>query len=371
MKTILVIGAAKYLVVQLLLAIRVATDAKCIAICGKQARFMHLSVLCSDYIETDFSGADDELFVERVNQLANAEADLVLIPADCAGARMINRVRDRIRIAVAAAPDTAALDSLDDKWQFYLLCRSLGLRVPASRLVNSKLELDFGPLKQQFGIPFVVKPVNEDSGRGFCVVISESEFCKTIRDNPHYRYAPLIVQRFIPGQDVGLNFRATRGKVTAIAIQKRIDPAHDGSIIEFFPNQYLLDVAHTLAGATSYDGVMNVDARIEKDTGDIFLFESNPRFWRSLSASVWNGLNFAAECMAEPTVAGDLRLLDSGSADTYYHPVFRPSMWKYLLFDRGHRGRMARSMMSDITILLASTRIMYERYRAGSSRWFG
>jgi hypothetical protein len=116
---------------------------------------------------------------------------------------------------------------------------------------------------------------------------------------------------------------------------------------------------------------MNVDARIEKDTGDIFLFESNPRFWRSLSASVWNGLNFAAECMDEPTVAGDVRLLNSGSADTYYHPVFRPSMWKYLLFDRGHRGRMARSMMSDITILLASTRIMYERYRDGSSRWFG
>jgi predicted ATP-grasp superfamily ATP-dependent carboligase len=371
MKTILVIGAAKYLVVQLLLAIRVDTDAKCIAICGKQARFMNLSVLCAGYIETDFSGAGDDLFVERVNAMANAEADAVLMPADCAGARMINRVRDRIRTQIAAAPDTATLDRLDDKWQFYLLCRSLGLRVPDSRLVNSKFELDFGPIKQQFDVPFVVKPVSEDSGRGCCVVISEADFRKTIRDNPNYQYAPLIVQRFIPGQDVGLNFRAARGKVTAIAIQRRIYPDHDGSRIEFFPNQYLAHVAHTLAAATSYDGVMNVDARIEKETGDIFLFESNPRFWRSLSASVWNGLNFAAECMAEPKYPAEVRLLDSGSADTYYHPVFRPSLWKYVLFDRGHRGRMARFMMSDITILFASMRIMYERHRNGSSRWFG
>jgi predicted ATP-grasp superfamily ATP-dependent carboligase len=364
MKTFLVIGAAKPLLVQLLLAIRVNAGAKCIAMCGKQGRLMHLSVLCTDYMETDLSGAGDDLFVERVHQMAKAEADLVLIPADCAGARMINRVRDRISIRIAAAPDTATLDRFDDKWQFYLLCRSLGLRVPDTRLVNNKFELDFASIERQVNIPFVVKPLNEDSGRGTCVVISESEFRKTIRDNPTYRYAPLIVQRFIAGHDVGVNFRAARGKVTAIAIQKRIDPDHDGSKIEFFANQYLSDVAHTLAGATSYDGVMNVDARIEKNTGDIFLFESNPRFWRSLSASVWNGLNFVAECMDEPRSAGDVRFLVSGSADTYYHPVFRPSMWRYLLFDRGHRGRMARFMMSDIPILFASMRILYERFRA-------
>jgi hypothetical protein len=364
MKTFLVIGAAKYLVVQVLLAIRVDPDAKCIAMCGKQARFMHWSVLCAGYMEADFSGAGDDLFAERVNQMAKAEADLVLIPADCVGARMINRVRDRISTRIAATPDTATLDRLDDKWQFYLLCRSLGLRVPDTRLVNNKFELDFASIKQQLDVPFVIKPLNEDSGRGTCVVISESEYRKTIRDNTDYRYAPLIAQRFISGHDVGLNFRAARGRVTAIAVQKRVDPDHDGSKIEFFENQYLADVAHRLAGATGYDGVMNVDARIEKNTGDIFLFESNPRFWRSLSASVWNGLNFAAECTDEPKIAGDVRLLDSGSADTYYHPVFRPSMWRYMLFDRGHRGRMARFMMRDLPILFASIRIMYERYRA-------
>jgi predicted ATP-grasp superfamily ATP-dependent carboligase len=369
MKNFLVIGASKPLVVQLLLAIHAFTDAKCIVMCARGTRFMRWSSLCSKFLEADFNGADDQLLVESANHLFKSLPDLVLIAADCAGARLINRVRDRISVHIAATPDSAMLDRLDDKWQFYLLCKSLGLRVPETRFIDNKFELDFALIARELGVPLIVKPVNEYASRGAYVISSESEYRKEIRDNPDYRYAPLIAQRFIAGQDVGLNVHGSHGKVTAIAIQKRIDPNHDGSRIEFFYNQYLLDVAHILVDAAAYNGVMNIDARIHEETGEIYLFESNPRYWRSLSASVWCGLNFAAECLEPPRMIGDLRILDAGSADTYYHPFFQLALWKYALLDQGHRGRLARIMMCDISLLFTSTRIQWQRCQATVCRY--
>jgi predicted ATP-grasp superfamily ATP-dependent carboligase len=368
MQNFLVIGAAKPMVMQTLLAIHAYTDARCIVMCAKGTRYLRLSRLCSTYLETGFQREDDDGFVEQANRFAQGMPDLAIVPADCAGARMVDRARPRLTARVVPAPDAAMLDRLEDKWSFYLFCREHGLNAPPTRLIGDKRNLDFASIAQDLGIPFVVKPVNEDSSRGAYVIASEQQCRRDILDSASYRYGPLIAQRYIEGRDVGLNFMAIKGEVRAIAIQRRIDSRHDGSKIEFFANPYLQEVAHAVAAACSYDGVMNIDARIEDGTGRVFLFESNPRFWRSLSASVWCGLNFVAECIAPRRQSDEPRLLISGSADTYYHPVFRPALWRHAIFDAGHRGRMARLMASDIAILFASAKTLSLRYRASGRR---
>lgn len=360
MQNFLVVGVIKPLVIEVLLALHTFTDANCIVMGGSnETRILRFSSLCSEYLEANFSGDDDDIFVDHVNRLDAALSDLVLIPADTQSTRMLNRLRNRLKARLAFAPESSMLDCFDDKWCFYQFCLEHGLNVPAACLVASKLELDFLIMARELGLPFVVKPLGEAASNGVHAIFSETDYNLKIRDNDAYQYAPLIVQRFIAGKDVGLNLLAIHGKVAALSIQQRVVQKSVGSRINFISNDYLVGAAHTLASASAYEGVMNVDARIEEGTGKVFLFESNPRFWRSLSASVWCGLNFVAESIETAPFTGGVRMLTSGSADTYYHPLFRPLLWRYALFDVGQRGRMLRIKTLDLYTLSSSIKTIF------------
>lgn len=361
MRNFIVVGEVKPLVVQVLLAIHSFTDANCIAVCS-ETRYLRFSSLCSGYLDINFNGEDDDRFVDKVNFFAETMDDLVLIPAGTQGTRMVNRVRNRLKVRIVPAPESSVLDRLDNKWCFYQFCKEHGLNVPSARLIDSKLDLDFASTAKELGVPFVVKPLCQAASAGVYAVSSEADYNQKIRNNDAYQYAPLIVQRFISGTDVGLNLLSIQGKVTAIAIQQRIVQRRVGSKIKFLFNNYLVNAAHTLARESAYNGVMNVDARIEDGTGKVFLFESNPRVWLSLSASVWCGLNFVAESIDPSPEVDSVRMLTSGIADTYHHPLFRPFQWRYAIFDSGQRGRMLRIKMYDLCTLASSTKaILLER----------
>jgi len=357
-RNFIVVGSGRGLVLQVLLAIHTFTDANCVAVCARGTRFMRLSRLCSRYLELDSSGADDDRFVEVVNRFADTMPGLVLIPADCDGARMTCRVRHRLQATVIPVPDPETIDCFNNKWRFYLFCKQHGINVPATRFIGYKHEFHYFSTASDLGTPFVVKPVDQDSAKGVQIISSAAEFQKNILDNEAYQYAPLIAQRYIEGLDVGLDLLSIKGKVAAIAIQQRDHPQNDEAGIKFISNRYLEDVAHTLPRECGYEGVMNIDARIEAGTGNVFLIECNPRFWRSLMASAWCGLNFVSESVERSGPSDQVRTLTSGSADTYYHPLFRPSQWRYGLFDRSHRGRMVRTMMFDLCILGASIKAL-------------
>jgi predicted ATP-grasp superfamily ATP-dependent carboligase len=357
MRNIVVIAQGKPIATQVLLAIHSCTDAGCHLVCNKGTRLLRRSRLCSGYMEADFYGADDDRFVAHINRLAADLPDLLLIPADCAGTRMVNRVRGRLHAAVVPAPDTGTLDRLENKWRFYRFCEEHGLRAPRTRYIGAKDDLDFAAAAWELGLPFVVKPVAEQGSNGVRVIASEDDYDKKIRANAAYRYAPLIAQRYIRGADVGLNLLAIHGKVAALAIQQPIDQHLVGSRIRFIGNAYLEQAAHRLAEASHYHGVMNVDARIEDGSGRVYLLESNPRFWRTLVASAWCGLNFVAASMDAGAPVHGMRRLVAGSADTYHHPLFRPAQWRYLA-GRGQRARLVRRMMFDFTTLASSAKAL-------------
>lgn len=357
-RNFIVVGSGRGLVLQVLLAIHTFTNANCVAVCAPGTRFMRLSRLCSRYLELDSSGKDDDRFVEVVNRFADTMPDLVLISADCDGARMTWRVRHRLQATVIPVSDPETIDCFNNKWCFYLFCKQHGLSVPATRFIEDKHNFHYYSTVSDLGTPFVVKPVDQDSAKGVQVISSAAEFQQNILNNEAYQYAPLIAQRYIEGVDVGLDVLSIKGKVAAIAIQQRDHPQHDEAGIKFISNHYLEDVAHTLSRECGYEGVMNIDARIEAGTGKVFLIECNPRFWRSLMASAWCGLNFVSESVERSVAPDQVRTLTSGSADTYYHPLFRPSLWRYGLFDRGHRGRIVRTMVFDLCILGASVKAL-------------
>ncbi len=347
-RNFIVVGTHRGLIIQVLLAIHTFTKADCFVICPNGIRHLRLSNMCSRIWEAEFDGSDDDKIVDIVNRCAESMSDLVLISADCKGVRMINRVRDRLRVRTPPAPNDAMLDLFDNKWQFYHFCKQHGLQVPPTQLVAAKDKLDFSSAACELGLPFILKPLDQQGSAGLRLISNEQDYRENILDNDTYQFAPLLVQRFIRGVDVGLNLLSIRGKVRAIAMQQRSYPQNEEAKITFFSNNYLEKVAYIICENSRYDGVMNVDARIEEETGNIYLFEANPRFWVSLSASVWCGLNFVAENLGHSQPSTDIRLLTSGKANTFYHPLFRPVLWPYVLFNYGCRGRLSRLMAGDL-----------------------
>jgi len=358
----IVVGSSRGLVLQVLMAIHTFTNnANCVAVSTKGSGFLRFSKLCSAYLESNLNEEDDDRFVECVNRFSEAMPDLMLIPADCDGAKITSRVWNRLKTTISPAAEPSMLACFDNKWCFYLFCVEHGLNVPPTCFIGSKHDLMFASIALELGIPFVVKPVNEAGSKGVHVIFSENDYDRDIRNNDAYQFAPLIAQRYIHGTEVGLNLLSIQGQVAAIAIQQRDYPQHDGARIRFISNRYLEGVARTLPRESGYHGVMNIDARIEDDTGKVFLIECNPRFWRSLLASVWCGLNFVGESIEPSLQPENIHMLISGYADTYYHPLFRPSLWRYAIFDQGHQGRMVRLMMVDMCILGATVKSILTR----------
>jgi predicted ATP-grasp superfamily ATP-dependent carboligase len=337
----IVVGNCKRVVSAVLQAIRSFTDAKTIVIGGSATRALRWSALCKRHIEIDLEGRDDDSFVDIVNCIAKTSPHMILIPADCDAIRLANRVRGKLAIRVTPIPELSTLNMFDDKWQFHQFCTRTGLPVPTTRYFASKSELDFNAIASDLGVPFVVKPLNCAGSLGVHVVTGAADFDASIAHNDDYNFGSLIAQRYIEGIDVDVSFLAIDGRVSALAVQQMRDAR-----VVFLQNPRLEFLAAVLCRASSYHGVMHVDARVETATGKVYLIESNPRFWASLTASVWCGLNFVAESIVPAPKEGGMRELTAGFASTR-HPLIRPSSWRRMLGDMGERGRLLRAMTFD------------------------
>lgn len=359
MNSFIVTGTCNNLIRQVLFALRSFSDSKPYVIGGPETRALRWSKLCARHAHASFVPSDDGSFLEAVKAFAQERPDAILIPADCEGVRVLNRLQDRLPLGAIPIPDNVTLDMFDNKWRFYQFCTQYGLSTPETLYIGSKMNLNYHLVASRLGSPFVVKPVNQAGSQGVQVIRSEAHYEEAIRNNGAYHFSPLVAQKFVEGDDVCIDLLAVYGKIRALAFQQRT-----GSEIRFFQNRDMEHLAHRLARISVYSGVMNLDARLEKGTGKVFLLESNPRFWASLTASVGCGLNFVAESISPAPHAAPVRMLTSGA---FYlrHPLARPSMWMQMISDPGARGRLLRAHMSDLHMLGDFTRSLSARLRPG------
>jgi len=359
MRNFLVVGKSRRVVAAVLQAVRSHGDDKCIVIGGEDTGPLRWSSLCERYAMIAFDGRDDARFVDIVEELAKQMPQLTMIPCDCDGIRLVNRVRERVSMPISPIPDTPQLDRFDDKWQFHRFCKQHALPVPSTLRIGSKHDADFKALATTFGLPFVLKPVNQAGSLGVKIVTNEAHFNSGILHNEQYQFAPLIAQRFVDGEDIDLSLLSVNGRLRAFAIQQVV-----GAEIHFVRNHQLEQIAHELCRVSGFHGVMHVDARIDKTTGAIYLIESNPRFWASLTASAWCGLNFVAESLHEHRSIPNVARLTAGIAHLR-HPLLRPTCWRELLTATSERGRLLRAMTFDwpaLSELLSELPMMCRRH---------
>jgi hypothetical protein len=159
--------------------------------------------------------------------------------------------------------------------------------------------LDGGTLQ----LPVTAKPVSRSAGIGVVHLREAADLARL--DAIDYR--PIIVQRHIHGETIGINVLCRQGEVVAHSTQRR-----DERRFELFADPDLLSNVERLVGETRFNGPANFDAVREDHTGLSYIVECNPRFWYTIYMSMILGLNFVdlaiRNCGLQPLLQGEIRL---------------------------------------------------------------
>lgn len=231
----------------------------------------------------------------EVAQLVARHPDrkFVAVAADDPGQDWLSSLTTETEFAGSALPDCANRTRLRDKWAFHSLCIKLGVPVPQTRCFANKYEIPISQMLEEMDGQLVIKPLAEAGGKGIVVVHDRQQFDRHIIGNPAYDHAPLLVQQFIEGEDLGLSLLAREGRILHHCIQ-----VYRGDLHHFLPHRAYLEAVRRLIEYTGYTGLAHFDAQWGPD-GTLALLECNTRPWASISQSTWGGLNFVRAQIAE------------------------------------------------------------------------
>ena len=263
---------------------------------NRQSRGLKYSRHVPDFIPTDIpvdGAARPELATQINDNVARLKIDFVLA-GDIPATRSLIAIRDRVQAACFPMPDLESFDRLNDKWQFYRLCLSLGIRTPNTRLFADVAALQASLEGSKPSRAQIVKPLNRNSGEG-CVVwdaASPNDVLSKID------YRPMIMQDFIIGEDIGSSVFCLKGEVKAFVLHQ-----FQRSVYRTFFDARVLNDIERIARQCQLDGVFNFDMRLSAD-GEVYYLECNPRFFFSISRAMIAGINLVAMGLSR-TSSGD------------------------------------------------------------------
>jgi predicted ATP-grasp superfamily ATP-dependent carboligase len=105
-----------------------------------------------------------------------------------------------------------------------------------------------------------------------------------------------FVQEFVTGPDLSCSVLSQDGEIFAYTIQRVIVPSHKpfapSAAVEFIHDEAVLGSIEKLIRAVKWSGVVCFDLVFDEETREAKVLEANPRYWRSLLASLSAGVNF-------------------------------------------------------------------------------
>ncbi len=208
-------------------------------------------------------------------------------------------------------PEPEVVDALLDKGRFQQLAAERGLPVPPAEIVATAGDV---PAATELELPVLVKPLvwqlerlHADFGAGKAVVATTSAELRAILDRVARTYERVLVQRFIPGDETGVEsyhvYVDPDGRIAAEFTGRKIrtSPPEFGysTAVETTEEQDVADLGRRVVRAFDVKGVAKVDFKRDQD-GRLWLFEVNARF------NLWHRVGAAAGCNIPALVFADL-----------------------------------------------------------------
>ena len=239
---------------------------------------------CERFIRSarPIAGAFDQALATEINYYCQTFDIEMILPGDISATRSLIALSRLLDRPCFPLPELSAFDLLNDKWQFYRLCRALGIACPESRLFRDVPSLQSAV--SRFSTRKIAKPLSMDSGTG-CVTLNPRD---TFQTWSAIFYKPILVQNFVGGEDVSAGVFCIAGEIRAFVAYRYHHQTHT----TFFEQSIFEDISR-LARHLELDGVFNFDMRWATD-GRIYFLECNPRFFIKLAMSMIAGINFVA-----------------------------------------------------------------------------
>jgi predicted ATP-grasp superfamily ATP-dependent carboligase len=233
---------------------------------------------------------------EILNREAERTRADVVLPVDQKGIRIVTAHRDALppTAHLPLMPSLTSLDCADDKFALAQLLQALKLPLP--RTIRVTRDRDFAKALRTFSFPVLLKPTARAGGEGIRQFNTRGTLVRHVMDGV-LGDEPHIVQEFVPGYDLSCNVLCQDGRIVTHTLQRGFlpptKPFRMPSGVEFFHHDDAIASIRTLAAALNWNGVANIDMRFDEAAGKARILEINPRFWGSLLASAYVGVNFA------------------------------------------------------------------------------
>jgi predicted ATP-grasp superfamily ATP-dependent carboligase len=213
----------------------------------------------------------------------------VVFPTDMETTAYLHALRLEVDgAAVVPTVGGAVLKEIHNKWSFALRLQAAGLATPKTTLLANRGDLR-SELVAQVGFPVVVKPLDCESSHGVVRFNSFAELAEYVESGRRYSEPPLILQSFAPGRDVDISVMAQGGRILASACQEWTPHG----TLRFSDDSEMLSLAAAIVELFEFSGPAHFDMRRDPETGRLVVLECNPRYWYTIPAALWSGLNFA------------------------------------------------------------------------------
>ena len=266
-----------------------AMNAKVVIVINHDTCLRH-SRYCVKHLVMPFPRADAaiEQFQSAVAQIVESNHIDVIVPIDVQAELVATRLQQpHLGAPMFPLAQFDAIECLADKWRFHQFARTFSLAVPETHLIAHPDDADrLGRSALQY--PLVAKPLDAQGGEGVERLSSPADLHRRVQSAQRDCTLPIIVQRYIDGEDLDISLLCTNGNVRAWAAHSHPSP----DVRQFVSPPGVLRTAEQIVHACAYSGVINMDFRVERHSGQCFVIEANPRFWTTVHASAWHGVNF-------------------------------------------------------------------------------
>ncbi len=281
--------------------------------------------------------ATDRLLYPRPTARPDDVVEAIRARVESAGIDLVVPITDELGLPIAearhrfaglttlAVPDPGGLAATHDKSATIALAERLGVPLPPTRMVTAGDDVDSAAA--DLGYPVVVKPVASRQVLPDRTIRSNVVGYAVDHSELRGRLAaiasgtPVLLQRWTPGEGVGVELLMDHGRPLAAFQHRRlreVPPTGGASSLRVSValEGDLYDHAVRLLGELEWTGLAMVEFRRGHD-GVGYLMEINGRVWGSLPLATRAGMDFPAR-LAELLMRPANRPLDPLPVDTQY-----------------------------------------------------
>ncbi|WP_047547882.1 ATP-grasp domain-containing protein [Psychroserpens sp. Hel_I_66] len=177
-----------------------------------------------------------------------------------------------------------------DKYRLSNFAKEHEIPHPRSYFISSEIDLENKISGINF--PLLIKPLHQKGGEGIIKVNSEESLIQHLKR----AHNGLFIQDYIKGYDIDCSVLCQDGEVLVYTIQKgnlQGDTTFAPQLaFDFLQNEHLLATVKLIMNKLNWSGIAHLDMRYDEKANNYKLIEINARFWGSIEASKFAGVNF-------------------------------------------------------------------------------